>query len=75
MLLAAHVGSRNRFAITPMTLSARVQFELPVRGRMNTKRSDLRVAAIANESGATVVTRNRRDSGRMSAPKIEDWTT
>jgi predicted nucleic acid-binding protein len=42
---------------------------------MNTKRSDLRVAAIANESGATVVTRNRRDSGRMSAPKIEDWTT
>jgi tRNA(fMet)-specific endonuclease VapC len=75
MLLAALVVSWNRFAITPMTVSARVQFESLVRAKLNVKHNDLRIAAIAKDIGATVVTRNRRDFGRVPGLIIEDWAT
>ena len=75
MLLAALVVSWNRFAITPMTVSARVQFEVLVRAKLNVKHNDLRIAAIAKEIGATVVTRNRRDFGRVPGLVIDDWAT
>jgi tRNA(fMet)-specific endonuclease VapC len=75
MLLAALVVSWNLFAITPMTVSARAQFELLVRAKLNVKQNDLRIAAIAKEIGATVVTRNRRDFGRVPGLVIEDWAT
>jgi tRNA(fMet)-specific endonuclease VapC len=75
MLLAALVVSWNRFAITPMTVAARVQFELLVRAKLNVKHNDLRIAAIAKEIGATVVTRKRRDFGRVPGLNIEDWAT
>ena len=61
MLLASLVVSWNRFAITPMTVSAWTQFESLVSAKLNVKHNDLRIAAIAKELGATVVTRNRRD--------------
>jgi hypothetical protein len=67
--------SWNRFAITPMTVSAWTRFESPVRAKLNVKRNDLRIAAIAKEIGATVVTRNRRDFGRVPGLLIEDWAT
>ncbi len=75
MLLAALVVSWNRFAITPMTVSARVKFESLVRAKLNVKHNDLRIAAIAKEIGATLVTRNRRDFGRVPGLVIEDWAT
>ena len=75
MLLAALVVSWNRFAITPMTVSARVQFEVLARAKLNVKHNDLRIAAIAKEIGATVVTRNRRDFGRVPGLVIDDWAT
>ena len=61
MLLAAIVVSWNRFAIAPMNVSARTRFDLLVGAKLNVKHNDLRIAAIALELGATVVTRNRRD--------------
>lgn len=74
MLLAALVVSWNRFAIVPMTVTARTQFDLLVSAKLNVKHNDLRIAAIAMQLGATVVTRNRRDFARVPGLKIEDWS-
>jgi len=74
MLLAALVVSWNRFAIAPMTIPARTQFDLLVSAKLNVKHNDLRIAAIAKELGAIVVTRNRRDFGRVPGLILEDWS-
>ncbi len=42
--------------------------------RLNIGKMDLRIAAIALEHGARVVTRNRRDFQRVPNLAIEDWT-
>jgi len=42
--------------------------------RLNVGKMDLRIAAVALECGAVVVTRNLRDFGRVPNLVIEDWT-
>lgn len=72
-LLATIVVSWNRFAIVPITEPALRRFDLLVRAKLKVRYNDLRIAAIAQELGATVVTRNRSDFGRVSGLVIEDW--
>ena len=74
MFLAALVVSWREFAMVPLTIAAIARFEVLVRAKLGVKRNDLRIAAIALELGATVVTRNRRDFGRVSGLIIEDWS-
>jgi tRNA(fMet)-specific endonuclease VapC len=41
--------------------------------KLNVGSNDLKIASIAIESGATVVTHNRRDFARVPGVVIEDW--
>jgi tRNA(fMet)-specific endonuclease VapC len=72
--LAGLVVSWGGFTLAPLTAAAVGRFGQLVRSKLNVKRNDLRIAAIALELGATVVTRNRRDFGRVVGLAIEDWS-
>ena len=58
----------------PLTEAALARAEGLIRLKLNVKRNDLRIAAIALEAGATVVTANVRDFQRVPGLTVEDWT-
>lgn len=60
--------------IVPFTAFAVVRYQTLLKQRLNVGGNDLRLAAIALEFGATVVTRNRRDFGRVPGVVCEDWS-
>ncbi len=60
--------------ILPLTAAAAVRFQDLLRQRLNVGGNDLRIASIALESGATVVTRNLRDFRRVPGLQCEDWS-
>jgi tRNA(fMet)-specific endonuclease VapC len=68
------VNSWKRFKLVPYSVGAVQRFEQLLKLRLNVGRYDLKIAAIALELGATVVTRNRRDFGRVPGLLIEDWS-
>ena len=64
----------KQFPLLAFPESAILRFEQLVALRLNVGKMDLRIAAIALEYGAVVVTRNQRDFGRVPSLMIEDWT-
>lgn len=64
----------NRFPLLNFPEPAILRFEQLLSLRLNVGKMDLRIAAIALEFAATVVTRNRRDFGRVPNLQIEDWS-
>ena len=67
----SHVGS---FGIIPPTVAALDRFDQLVRLKLNVGNNDLRIAAIALEIDAVVVTVNVRDFSRVPGLKWEDWS-
>jgi tRNA(fMet)-specific endonuclease VapC len=63
-----------RWRILPYTESAIAHVAQLKVLRLNVRLMDLRIAAIALEHGAAVVTRNQRDFGRVPGLHVEDWS-
>jgi len=72
----AHLGDAvvrlARRSILPYTEPAITRVAQLKALRLNVRLMDLRIAAIALENRATVVTRNRRDLGRVPGLAVED---
>lgn len=62
----------GRIGILDYTLAADNRFDVLVRMKLNIGRHDLRIAAIALENQATIVTRNVRDFTRIPGLSVED---
>jgi tRNA(fMet)-specific endonuclease VapC len=57
-----------------LTVAAQARFDALVKLKLYVGHADLKIAAVALELAATVVTDNLRDFGRVPGLKVEDWT-
>ena len=73
-LLASLVVGWAEFPVVPETVAAVGRADQLARQRLNVGKSDLRIAAVALYTGATVVTRNRRDFVRVPNLSFADWS-
>lgn len=73
-LMAETLTFLARLPIVSMDEPAIRRFEQLRAMRLNVGSPDLRIAAIALELGATVVTRNLRDFRRVPGLAVEDWS-
>jgi tRNA(fMet)-specific endonuclease VapC len=72
--LAATVRFLAGFTVLNYTQPAIARFDRLLKQKLQVRAKDLRIAAIALEAGAIVVTANVRDFGRVPGLVIEDWT-
>jgi tRNA(fMet)-specific endonuclease VapC len=72
--LASAVSVLAGIRILRYTESAVARFHVLSKSKLNVRANDLRIAAIALEHNATVVTRNVRDFIVVPGLTVEDWT-
>ena len=72
--LASALRLLGTWDVLPFTAAAVGLYQHLLRQRLNVGGNDLRIAAIALDAGAAVVTRNRRDFGRVPGLACEDWS-
>lgn len=73
-LLVGLTATWAAFPVLPDTAGSLSTFDRLVKLRLNVGRFDLRIAATAFDAGATVVTRNRVDYGRVPGLNVVDWS-
>jgi tRNA(fMet)-specific endonuclease VapC len=72
--LARSVRGFSKMPILEYTVPAIARFDSLKKIKLNIGTNDIRIAAIALEAGATVVTRNLRDFHRVPGLVCEDWS-
>ncbi len=72
--MALAVEDLSGWAIFPFALPAMARHASLLRQRLNVGSNYLKIAAIAMESGGTIVTRNARDFSRIPGLIWEDWS-
>ncbi len=72
--LADSVTSWHDFPLVRFTSTAIARYRTLLAAKINIGKMDLRIAAIALESVAIVVTRNKRDFSRVPGITVEDWS-
>jgi tRNA(fMet)-specific endonuclease VapC len=72
--LSGAVRLLSNWDVLPFSAAAVARYQDLLRRRLNVRGNDLRIASIALEAGATVVTRNLRDFGRVPGLPCEDWS-
>jgi tRNA(fMet)-specific endonuclease VapC len=72
--LCETVRSLSLWDLLPFTANAVARFQDILRQRLNVGGNDLRIAAIALEMRAIVVTRNLRDFHGIPGMRCEDWS-
>jgi len=72
--MAAFARFIRQLPILAFTVPAIQRYHQLKKMKLNVGKNDLRIAAIALEAGATVVTRNLRDFGRVPNLQLEDWS-
>jgi len=63
-----------QWEIVPLHETAVRRFRHLQEARVRIATTDLKIAAIALASGATLLSRNSRDFGRVPGLRVEDWT-
>lgn len=64
----------DSFFVYPQTEASLARFDALVALKLNVGKMDLRIASVALEVGAAVVTLNLRDFGRIPGLATADWT-
>jgi tRNA(fMet)-specific endonuclease VapC len=72
--MAMTVESLSEWLVLPMTQIAMTRHAELLRKRLNVGTNDLKIAAIALDQQAIVVTRNQRDFGRVAGLTCVDWS-
>jgi tRNA(fMet)-specific endonuclease VapC len=63
----------KNWSVVTFSTAAVIRYATLKKQKLNVGSNDLKIAAIAIETGATVVTRNRRDFTRIPGVVVEDW--
>jgi tRNA(fMet)-specific endonuclease VapC len=72
--LTATLNELRYWEVVSFAVGAATRYSVLKKQKLNVGGNDLKIAAIALETGATVVTRNRRDFARIPGVVTEDWS-